>query len=129
MTDPNYSSDSGSGDSGQVDEFAGIEPAPPRRSPVLALVIIGLALMSTVHLRHDLRYAMSSRTPVPLTELRSAGQSYEGRYVTVEGVPDRRNALYVETRGDKTRETFFRLLDSDPPIFVRARDTAGREDL
>lgn len=136
MTEPNQVNDSGLGASSQgpanrgagepasVDEFAGIEPAPPRRSPILALVIIGLSLGTTYHLREDLRYALSPRTPVPLGELRGAGQAYEGRYVSVRGIPDRRNALYVETRGDKTRESFFRLLDADPPLFVRARDTS-----
>ncbi len=121
MSEPNNPSD--------VDEFAGIEPAPPRRSPILALSIIGVCLASIFHLRAELVYALSSRSPAPIEELRAAGLPYLDRYVRVHGIPDRRNSLYVETRGAKSRESFFRLLDQDPPIFVRAVDTAHRSDL
>jgi hypothetical protein len=111
------------------DEFAGIEPAPPPRSKVLPLVIIGLSLVTGWSLRGEVRYALSPRTAVSLESLRGAGETPTERYVRVHGVPDRRNSLFIEARGQKTRETFFRLLDADPPVFVRALDTAGRTDL
>ena len=111
------------------DEFAGIEPAPPPRSTVLPLVIIGLSLGTAFHLRGEIRYALSPRTAVSLESLRGAGEAVTERYVRVHGVPDRRNSLFIEARGEKTRETFFRLLDADPPVFVRALDTTGRTDL
>ena len=107
-----------------VDEFAGIEPAPARRSPILALSIIALAGFTLFHLRQDLRYALTPRTVVPFAELSGAGMSAVGRYVEVTGVPDRHDSLFIEPRGDKVRESLFRLLDSDPPLFVRARDTS-----
>ena len=107
-----------------ADEFAGIEPAPRRRSPILALSIIALAAFTVFHLRHDLRYALSPRTVVPLAALEGQGASAAGRYVEVAGVPDRHDSLFIEPRGDKARESFFRLLDTDPPVFVRARDTS-----
>jgi hypothetical protein len=113
----------------ESDEFAGIDPAPAQRSPVLALVIIGLSLFTVFHLRHDIRYALSSGSAAPLEELQGVGMSYLDRYVRVHGVPDRRNSLYIEPRGGRERESFFRLLDASPPIFVRARDTADRADL
>jgi hypothetical protein len=116
-------------ESNDNDEFAGIEPAPPPRSTVLPLAIIGLAALTIVSLRSEIRYALSPRQPVALETLRGAGETPTERYVRVKGVPDRRNSLFIEARGQKTRETFFRLLDADPPIFVRAVDTAGRTDL
>ncbi len=109
---------------GAADEFAGLEPAPRRRSSILALSIIALASFTIFHLRHDLRYALSPRAVVPLAALSGQGASAVGRYVEVTGVPDRHDSLYIEPRGDKARESFFRLLDTDPPLFVRARDTS-----
>ncbi|MEO6950542.1 MAG: hypothetical protein ABI321_01910, partial [Polyangia bacterium] len=111
------------------DEFAGIEPAPARRSPILAASIIALAAFTLFHLRHDLGYALSPRTVVPLSELSGTGTSAVGRYVEVTGVPDRHDSLFIEPRGDKARESLFRLLDSDPPLFVRARDTSMGNEL
>jgi hypothetical protein len=116
-------------DSNENDEFAGIEPAAPRRSPVMALVIMGLSSATIFHLRGDIRYALSPRQVESFEALRGAGEPVVDRYVRVHGVPDRRNSLSIEARGQKTRENFFRLLDADPPIFVRALDTAGRTDL
>ncbi len=112
-----------------IDEFAGIAPAPQRRSPVLALVIVGLSVGTLVQLRGELHYALSPRAPAALEVLRGAGEPAIERYVRVRGVPDRSNSLFVEARGDKTRESFFRLLGPGPIVFVRARDTAGRGDL
>ncbi len=92
-------------------------------------MIIGLSLFTVFHLRHDIRYALSSGNVAPLEELQGVGMSYLDRYVRVHGVPERRNSLYIEPRGGRERESFFRLLDASPPIFVRARDTADRADL
>ncbi len=121
MSEPSNASD--------VDEFAGIEPAPPQRSPILALSIIGVCLASIFHLRAEIAYALSSRSAATIEELRGAGLPHLDHYVQVHGIPDRRNSLYVEARGAKSRETFFRLLDQDPPIFVRAIDTAHGKEL
>ena len=121
MTEPN--------EPNEIDEFAGLAPAPPAKSPILALVIIGLAAATIFHLRDELRYAVSARAAAPIEQLRGAGEAVADRYVVVRGVPDRRNSLNIEPRGEKTRDTFFRLLDADPPIFVRAHATTGRTDL
>jgi hypothetical protein len=116
-------------DPSDLDEFAGLAPAPPGKSPVLALCIIGIAAVTLFQLRGDIRYALSPRTAVPIEELRGAGVDSANRHVRVRGVPERRTALYIEPRGEKARETFFRLIDADPPVFVRALDTSGRADL
>ncbi len=115
-----------------VDEFAGLSPAPPSRSPVLALVVIGVSLATIFHLRSDIRYAFESKSPTALDVLTGTGAPMSlatGRHVTVEGIPDRRDSLFIEARGDKNRETFFRLLGTEPPVFVRATATLGRSDL
>jgi hypothetical protein len=130
MTEPNQTDEMApGGPTPDADEFAGIAPAPPPRSPVLALVIIGLSAVTIFHLRAEIRYALGPRSAAPIETLRGAGESVVDRYVTVRGVPDRRNSLDIEARGQTSRESFFRLLDADPPIFVRAIDTKGRTDL
>jgi hypothetical protein len=110
------------------DEFAGLQPAPPRRSPILALSMIGLSAFTIFHARNDIRYALSPHQPVPFTEAKDENLG-AGRYVSVSGMPGRRDSLYVESRGDKGRESFFRLIDVEPPVFVRAKDTADRVQL
>ena len=90
-------------------------------------MVIGVSLVTVMHLRHDLRYAFESRTATPMSVLSGSGDLTHlesGRFASVRGLPDRRDDLYIEARGDKTRESFFRLLASDPPVFVRAKDTA-----
>jgi hypothetical protein len=118
---------------GGGDEFAGIEPAPRRRSPIAALVVVALAALLTWHLRADLRYALSSRAAAELGDARSLAERTvtldDNRYVTLHGQPDRRNALFIEPRGEKTRQAFFRLLGTGTRVLVRAADTAGRADL
>ena len=121
------------GEPGGADEFAGIEPAPRRRSPIAALVVVALAALLTWHLRADLRYALSSRTPADLGDARSLADRKialdDNRYVALRGQPDRRNALFIEPRGEKTRQAFFRLRGTGTRVLVRAADTAGRAEL
>jgi hypothetical protein len=115
------------------DEFAGISARPRRRSPVMALTVIGLAALLCWHLRADLRYAFSSRTPDDLGDVRSLaarGVALEdNHYVTVGGQAERRWALYLDPKGSSARESFFRLLGSRSRVFVHAGDAAGRANL
>lgn len=120
MTEPNDSTGPSS-ESPAEDEFAGLSPAPPQRSPILALAMIGISAFTIFHLRHDLRYALTSKVPVALST--PVDTSVVGHYASVSGIPGRRDSLYVESRGSAPRETLFRLLDVTPPLFVRANAT------
>src|SRR5262245_57771973 len=84
------------------DDFAGIPDQAPRRSPVLAAVVIALAGAVLWHLRADLVYAFRSRTPVALGDARKlTGALADNTYVELSGQPDRRNSLFIEPRGEK----------------------------
>jgi len=115
----------------EVDEFAGINPAPPRRNPVVALAVLAVGALLLWHLRADISYAFASKTPDDLGDARNIGPNAlaDNRYVTLHGQPDRRNALFIEPKGEKTRQTFFRLLGTDTRILVRAADTSDRPKL
>src|SRR4051794_23122366 len=96
-----------SGEANEADEFAGINPAPPRRNPVVALAVLALGGVLLWHLRADISYAFASKSPEELGEARNIGPNALGdnRYVTVKGQPDLRNALFIEPKGEKTRQT------------------------
>jgi hypothetical protein len=115
----------------EVDEFAGIEAPPARRHPLLALAVLALGGVLLWHLRADVSYAFTSGTPDDLGDARSLGPAAlsDNRYVTLRGQPDRRNSLFIEPKGEKTRQTFFRLLGTDTRVLVRAADSAGRSRL
>jgi hypothetical protein len=114
------------------DEFAGMAPTPRRRSPVMALAVIGLAAVLTWHLRADLRYAFCGRAPGDLGDARTLaarGVALEdNRYVTLSGLPERRWALFIEPRGERERQSFFRLLGTGTRVLVRAADSTGRPE-
>src|SRR5262249_44495724 len=109
------------------DEFAAIPASRPGKNPLVAAAVIVLAALLCWHLRDDVRYAFASRTPTDLGDARSLssrGASLEdNRYVTVAGQAERRYALYIEAKGERGRETIFRLLGAGARLFVRASDT------
>jgi hypothetical protein len=113
----------------EVDEFAGIKAAPPRRNPVLALAVLALGGFLVWHLRADIAYSFASKTPQDLGDARAAANLADNSYVTLHGQPDRRNSLFIEPKGEKTRQTFFRMLGTGGRILVRAADTNGRAGL
>lgn len=115
------------------DEFAGIPAAPRGKNPILAAAVIALSLFICWHLRDDLRYAFAARTPTDLGDARSfvarGVQLEDNRYVIVAGQAERRYALWVEPRGERERQTIFRLLGAGTRLFVRAGDNTFRDDL
>jgi hypothetical protein len=117
----------------EVDEFAAIPDAPRRRSPVVAGVVIALGVLVLWHLRADLRYFFQSRTPEDLGDARSVTARQvpltDNSFVILQGQPDRRNALFIEPRGEKVRQTFYRLYGSGTRLLVRAADTAKQEKI
>jgi len=118
---PAPTSDRGHG--GGVDEFAHIR-SPRTRSPLLALTAAALAFFLVFHVRHELRYALSSSEPLDLGEARvtfsprTTMTGLDNRYVRVRGAPDRASGLEVDTKGSWTFSQFFRVLGTGDRLFV-----------
>src|SRR5687768_11743366 len=89
---------------GAADEFAHI-PRPRVRHPIVGAAGAALAFFLVFHVRHDLRYALSSGDPAELGSARAAFASgrgvadFENRYVRIAGTPDRESALELDTKG------------------------------
>jgi hypothetical protein len=130
-----------------ADEFAAI-PAPPRgKNPVVAAAVIALAALIGWHLRDDVRYAFAGRHPTDLGDARSIGARStaggaegpvggtpgvalkDNTFVTVAGQAERRYALWVEPKGERERQTIFRLFGAGTRLFVREGVNSGRDDL
>jgi hypothetical protein len=119
---------------GEVDEeLARLAGTPPRRSPIIAGVVLLFAAVLGWHLRADLRYAFASRTAADVGDAATLAKRgvtlRDNSYVTVSGQPDHRNSLHIEPRGEKIRQDLFRLLGTGSHVFVRAADSTGRLDL
>jgi hypothetical protein len=106
-----------------VDEFAHI-PSPRTRHPVLAGAAALLAFFLVFHVRHDLRYALSSSAPLDARDARTTFgsrlslASLENRVVLVRGTPDRESALELDTKGSWVFSQFFRVLGTGDRLFV-----------
>jgi hypothetical protein len=114
------------------DDFAVIPKAPRGKNPLVAAAVVALAVVLGWHLRDDVRYAFAPRHPTDLGDARSLGARAplaDNQYVTVGGQAERRYALYVEPKGERARQTIFRLLGGGTRLFVRAADTTDRGDL
>src|SRR4051794_10512972 len=78
------------GRGGDNDEFAHV-PSPRTRHPVLAVAAAALAFFLVFHVRHELRYALSSSEPLELGEARvtfsprTSVTGLDNRYVRVRG--------------------------------------------
>jgi hypothetical protein len=111
-----------------ADEFAHI-PRPRTRHPLLAGAAAALAFFLVFHVRHELRYALSSGEALDLGDARvtfsprtSVG-GIENRYVRVRGTPDRQSGLEVDTKGSWTFSQFFRVLGTGDRLFVHRRES------
>jgi hypothetical protein len=109
------------------DEFAHI-PRARTRHPVLALAAAALAFFLVVHVRHELRYALSSGEALDLGDARVTFaprltvSGLDNRCVRVRGTPDRESGLDVDTKGSWTFSQFFRVLGTGDRLFVHRRD-------
>jgi hypothetical protein len=110
-------------------------PLPRRPRSVLAvLAVLSLSIALLVHLAPDLRYAAAESTPQELPPARSlragdAGDLRDNTLVAVSGLPDYRNALLFEPKGDSYRRSFYRMLGSGSRLWVRAEETSTRHQL
>src|SRR4051812_22145022 len=119
-------------DPGNDAELVALPRASRPKSPIVALAVSALAAVIVWHLRFDLAYAFAGSTPTDLGDARALPTSGAGlednRFVIVSGQAERRYALFVEPRGERERQTIFRLLGAGTRLFVRATDTTGRTD-
>jgi hypothetical protein len=97
----------------EADEFAGIEPYRPRRSPILAAAVILISGYLLFHLRHDLAYALRSRTPTTVGDVRAyfreAARIPDNGYVTMRAIPDRASAIMLDVKGQDEFVPFMRV--------------------
>lgn len=127
MTDPGKTSATPP-KAGDVDEFAHI-PTPRTRHPVLAVAAALLSAYLVVHVRHELRYALSPGEPLELGEAkvtfspRITVSGLDNRLVRVSGTPDRESGLEVDTKGSWTFSQFFRVLGTGDRLFVHRRES------
>src|SRR5690242_21567839 len=94
-------------DETEADDLAELPATSRPRSPVVAVVVILLAGAAMWHVRAELAYAFRGRMPQKLGHARSLfarGVTLsDNSYVELAGQPDRRNALFIEPRGEKSR--------------------------
>jgi hypothetical protein len=96
---------------------------------LLAAAAAALAFFLIFHVRHELRYALSSGEALDLGDARvtfsprtSVG-GIENRYVRVRGTPDRQSGLEVDTKGSWTFSQFFRVLGTGDRLFLHRRES------
>ena len=128
MTDTAETNRAAGDAAGVVDEFAHI-PHSRGRHPVVALAGALLAFFLVFHIRHDLRYALSSGEPLDLGRASAvfghsqAVSGLENRYVRVAGLPDRESALQIDTKGSWVFSQLFRLLGTSDRLFLHRRES------
>src|SRR5436190_1019063 len=90
-------------------------PTPrKRRSPLAALAVIAVGVVLLLHLAPDLRYSASEQLPVELGQARAirfddGGPLRDNLMADTSGLPDYRNALLFEPKGDNYRRAFYRM--------------------
>ena len=127
MTDTAETNRAAGDAAGVVDEFAHI---PSRgRHPVVAVAGALLAFFLVFHIRHDLRYALSSGEPFDLGRASAvfghsqAVSGLENRFVRVAGLPDRESALQIDTKGSWVFSQLFRMLGTGDRLFLHRRES------
>ena len=127
MTDTAETNRAAGDAAGVVDEFAHI---PSRgRHPVVGVAGALLAFFLVFHIRHDLRYALSSGEPLDLGRASAvfghsqAASGLENRYVRVAGLPDRESALQIDTKGSWVFSQLFRVLGTGDRLFLHRRES------
>jgi hypothetical protein len=107
------------------DEFAGIEPYRPRRSPLLAAAVILISGYLLFHLRHDLSYALRSRAPNAIADVRAFFRDpatiRDNSYVSARAVPDRATAVMLDAKGKDEFIPFVRAMGTGSRLLVAQR--------
>lgn len=109
-------------------ELLRLPPPRPPRSPMVAVAVVLLGCLLLYRLHVDLLYALQPSTPVELGDARAAALRPE-TFVSVRGMPDHRNTLAFEAKGDRTRSQLFRLLGTRSRVLVVTVDPAARPGL
>jgi hypothetical protein len=111
-----------------VDEFAHI-PSPRTRHPLLAGAAALLAFYLVFHVRHELRYALSSGVALDAGEARVTFSprvtitGLDNRLVQVRGTPDREAGLELDTKGSWVFTQFFRVLGTGDRLFIHRTES------
>ena len=107
------------------DEFAGIEPYRPRRSPILAAAVILISGYLLFHLRHDIAYSLRSRAPTAITDVRATFRDGapvgDDTYVSARAVPDRASAVMLDAKGKDEFIPFVRVMGTGSRLLVAQR--------
>jgi hypothetical protein len=110
---------------GAPDEFAGLEPYRPRRSPLLAAAVILISGYLLFHLRHDLTYALRGRTPAQVTDVRGyfrdPARIPDNSFVAMRAVPDRAHAVMLDIKGKDEFMPFMRVMGTDGRLLLAQR--------
>jgi hypothetical protein len=128
MTDTAETNRAAGDAAGVVDEFAHI-PHSRGRHPVVGVAGALLAFFLVFHIRHDLRYALSSGEPLDLGRASAvfghnqAVKGLENRFVRVAGLPDRESALQIDTKGSWVFSQLFRVLGTGDRLFLHRRES------
>ena len=113
-------------------ELVRLPPPRPRRSPILAVAVVGLGLLLLYRLHGDIGYALRPATPVDLGQARTATAALPGAasgHVSVRGMPDYRNAVAFDAKGERARGQVFRLLGTGSRLLVATGNPAERPRL
>lgn len=103
-----------------------LRPESSKPRPLIAATVIALGALVVMRLARDLPYAMSDRKPLTIDV--TTKPLPDDKFVSLRGLPDRRNALYLSPKGSKSTQLFFRMLGSDSRLFVRAASSTTKVD-
>ena len=120
----------------EVDEELASLPRSRPRSPLIGLLVIAIGLLLIAKIWPDVRYSLSGSVPQELGDARALGldaarelPAADNTWVAVHGLPDFRNGLLFEPKGDSYRRAFYRMMGTGSRLWVRAEQTSTRHEL
>jgi len=104
-----------------------LRPETSKPRPLIAATVIALGALVVMRLARDLPFALHRGEPEAITA-DSKRLPADDTFVSLTGLPDRRNALYLSPRGSKSALLFFRVHGTDSKLFVRAAASTTKVD-